>query len=285
MTTTTPHKGRVLIIAGSDSGGGAGIQADIKTVTALGGYAATAITAITVQDTTGVHDVHPIPDEVVAAQIRVVLEDIGADAIKIGMIGTRGAGEAILKALTPWPDIPLVLDPVMIATSGDALGDAGVAGLIRDVMMKRVTILTPNVMEAESLTGLDIAGEATFEAACRELTALGAKGVMAKGGHLPGDPVPDFYYEGGKVTHIPHPRFETRHTHGTGCTLASAIATGLAQGLTAPEACRRAVAYVAAAIEFAPGFGQGHGPVRHTLRLDEVGNFRPMPVPGQGEGQ
>lgn len=266
---------RVLIIAGSDSGGGAGIQADIKTVTALGAYAATAITAITVQDTEKVHAVHAVPDEVVADQIRVVLNDIGADAIKIGMIGTRGAGEAILKALSPWPDIPLILDPVLVATSGDALGDDSVAALIRDEFLPRTTILTPNVTEAEALTGLVIHDTDGFAVACAKLADMGATGIMAKAGHLTGDPVEDFYFEAGVRTVFSHPRFVTRNTHGTGCSLASAIAAGVAQGMSGPEACRRAVAYVAAAIKHAPGLGKGHGPINHAMIEGEDGTFRP----------
>lgn len=269
-------KGRILIIAGSDSGGGAGIQADIKSVIALGGYAATAVTAITVQDTTGVDDVHPIPVETVTGQICVVLDDIGADVIKIGMIGTRAVGEAILSALEPYKDIPILLDPVLVATSGDALGDDSVAALIRDEFLPRTAMLTPNVPEAELLSGVTISSPAEFEMACATLTSFGAKGVMAKAGHLEGNPVKDFYYEGGTVTHFLHPRQETRHTHGTGCTLASAIATGLAQGLAPVEACRRAVAYVGAAIQFAPGLGKGHGPLNHALAEQPDGSFRPI---------
>lgn len=275
MTKSKTHKGRVLIIAGSDSGGGAGIQADIKTVTALGGYAATAITAVTVQDTLGVHGVHPIPQETIAQQIRVVLEDIGADAIKIGMIGTRESGETILEALAPYTHIPLVLDPVLVATSGHALGDDRVAELIEDLFLARADILTPNVLEAEALSGEDIASAADFEAACARLAEKGARGIMAKAGHLTGDPVTDFYYEAGETHYYLHPRIDSRHTHGTGCTLASAIAAGLAQGMDAPEACRRAVTYVVAAIEHAPGFGKGHGPLNHALCEMPDGQFIP----------
>lgn len=266
---------RVLIIAGSDPSGGAGVQADIKTVTALGGYAASAITALTLQDTTGVYGVLPTPPEAITAQIKRVLHDIGADAIKIGMIGSRAAGEAILTGLAPWPDIPVVLDPVLVATSGDALGDDDVAGLIKTKLLPRAQIVTPNVPEAERLTKQNIASPEDFAKACAVLEAFGARGVMAKAGHLDDDPVPDFFYSRGSVYPFPHPRVETRHTHGTGCTLASAIATGLAQGMSAPDSCRRAVAYVAAAIKHAPGLGAGHGPLCHALR--QVGDgFRPI---------
>ena len=267
--------GRVLIIAGSDSGGGAGIQADIKTVTALGAYAATAITAITVQDTEKVHAVHPVPDDVIASQIRVVLEDIGADAIKIGMIGTRSAGEAILAALEAFPDIPLILDPVLVATSGDALGDDSVADLIRASFLPRTRVLTPNVPEAEILSGHKIDGTASFEVAARRLTDFGADGVMAKAGHMTGDQVTDFYYEDGWVFPFRHARQDSTNTHGTGCSLASAIAAGMAQGMSAQEACRRAVAYVSAGIAHAPGLGKGHGPLNHALR-EKDDSFAPL---------
>lgn len=266
---------RVLIIAGSDPSGGAGIQADIKTVTALGGYAATAITALTIQDTTGVYGVVPTPPEAITAQISRVLKDIGADAIKIGMIGTKEAGQAILEGLAPWPDIPLVLDPVLVATSGDALGDDDVLKLIKKELLPRATVITPNVPEAERLTKQKITHTEGFMNACAILEAWGALGVMAKAGHFDLDPVPDFYYENGAAFPMPHPRVHTRHTHGTGCTLASAIATGIAQGVTAKEACRRAVRYVAAAIEYAPGLGAGHGPLHHALK-EVNGQFVPI---------
>ncbi|NNU17333.1 bifunctional hydroxymethylpyrimidine kinase/phosphomethylpyrimidine kinase [Parvularcula sp. ZS-1/3] len=254
-------KGRVLIIAGSDSGGGAGIQADIKTVTALGGYAATAVTAITVQDTKGVHAVHPVPDEIIREQIRVVLEDIGADCIKIGMIGSAGSGRAILNALKPWPDIPLVLDPVLVATSGDSLGDSDVAELLRTEFLGRASVVTPNLPELEALTGQNAMQDPV--GAARSLIGMGAKAVLAKGGHGEGDLLLDQLVTAEQVYRYENPRIETRHTHGTGCSLASALATGIAQGLTLPEACERAVAAVHAAIAAAPGLGQGHGPIGH----------------------
>lgn len=268
-------RGRVLIIAGSDSGGGAGIQADIKTVTALGGYAATVLTAVTVQDTQKVHAVHALPDQVVGGQVRVVLEDIGADAIKVGMIGARKTGEVILNTLESFADIPLVLDPVLVATSGDQLGDESVVTLLREEFLARASLITPNVPELEVLTGHKICSSGELEFAAHQLCEMGAQSVMAKAGHLSGDIVRDIYVEGGWVTPIEHPRQKTPHTHGTGCTLASAIATGLAQGLNGREACRRAVKYVSAAIRHAPGLGKGHGPLNHALK--EVDNaFHPI---------
>lgn len=270
--------GRVLIIAGSDCGGGAGIQADIKTVTALGGYAATAITALTVQDTKRVYSVLPTPPEIIRQQIECVLEDIGADCVKVGMIGSVEAGRAILAALAPY-DLPLVLDPVLVATSGDRLGGDGVAALIRDEMIGKSTILTPNAPEAAQLSGQPVESRADFEAACAVLAergaGMGVTGIMAKAGHLAGAQVEDFYYEGGTAHPLPHPRLDSTSTHGTGCTLAAAIAVSLAQGMDPAAACRRAVDYVTAAIQFAPGLGAGHGPLNHALTL-RAGRFSPI---------
>nr|WP_246408850.1 bifunctional hydroxymethylpyrimidine kinase/phosphomethylpyrimidine kinase [Parvularcula dongshanensis] len=253
-----------MIVAGSDSGGGAGIQADIKTCTALGAYAATAVTAITVQDTRAVHAVHPVPPDVIAAQIRVVLDDIGADCIKIGMIGSAGAGEAILSAL---PDgVPVVLDPVLVATSGDALGDGEVAALIRDRLIPRSAVVTPNLPELAALSGLTVDDEPAMRRAAQALLASGAGAVLAKGGHMDGDEVVDLLLGQSDETAIRHPRLASNDTHGTGCTLASALAASVAQGLPLETAARRAVAYTAAAIEHAPGLGRGHGPLNHALR-------------------
>ncbi|MEO1656160.1 MAG: bifunctional hydroxymethylpyrimidine kinase/phosphomethylpyrimidine kinase [Pseudomonadota bacterium] len=269
-------KGRVLIIAGSDSGGGAGIQADIKTVTALGGFAATAVTAITVQDTTGVHAVEPVSDAVVRQQIDVVLEDIGADCIKIGMIGGRRAGEVIADTLRRHAGIPVVLDPVLVATSGDALGDGSVASLIRDDLLSRATVITPNVPEMEVLTGIQVLSEQDLVEGGKALIAAGAQAVLAKGGHLEGATLIDYLITDQDVRAFSHDRLDTRHTHGTGCTLASAVATGLAQGMALEQATERAVRYVEAAIRYAPGFGAGHGPLRHALTDDGAGGFKPI---------
>ena len=255
---------RVLIVAGSDSGGGAGIQADIKTCAALGTYAATAITAVTVQDTRTVHAVHAVPPEVIAAQMDVVLNDIGADVVKLGMIGSEAAGAAILDALPG--DVPLVLDPVLVATSGDALGDGAVAALIRERLVPRAAVVTPNAPELAALTGLAVRDTDGMRRAAEALLARGAGAVLAKGGHLPGGRVTDLLVTASGALRIVHPRLDSRSTHGTGCTLASAVAAGLAQGLPLEAAARRAVSYVAAAIRHAPGLGQGHGPLNHALR-------------------
>ncbi|HEX3917475.1 MAG TPA: bifunctional hydroxymethylpyrimidine kinase/phosphomethylpyrimidine kinase [Caulobacteraceae bacterium] len=256
-------KGRVLIIAGSDSGGGAGIQADIKTVTALGGYAATAVTAITVQDTLGVHGVHPIPPDVIAAQIRVVLADIGADAIKTGMLGDAAAVEAVLEALADWPDIPLVVDPVMVAKGGASLIQPDALAPLRR-LIERAALVTPNAPEAEALTGLPVATTDDLRRAGEALLTSGVRAVLMKGGHVAGESVVDLLMTPAGETALEGPRIATRHTHGTGCTLASACAAGLAQGLPLEHAVARAWAYTAEAIRRAPGFGAGAGPLDHA---------------------
>ena len=263
MNATSP--GRVLIVAGSDSGGGAGIQADIKTVTALGGYAMTAITALTAQNTQGVHGIHEVPPEFVAEQMRVVLEDIGADCIKTGMLHRPDVIEAICDVLEDVaPDVPVVVDPVMVAKGGAALLADDAMDAMKRRMIPRAAVLTPNVPEAEALTGIEIrdvdgAGEAAIA-----LSKLGPEAVLMKGGHLAGERLVDVLVEGGSVTAlIEGERIDTRHTHGTGCTLASAIATGIAQGMATRDAVKRARAYVADAIASAPGLGSGHGPLNH----------------------
>ncbi|WP_341897756.1 bifunctional hydroxymethylpyrimidine kinase/phosphomethylpyrimidine kinase [Ferrovibrio terrae] len=264
--TAAQKRGRVLIIAGSDSGGGAGIQADIKTVTALGGYASTAITALTAQDTRTVHDIHEVPAAFIALQLRVVLQDIGADAIKTGMLHRADIIDAVVDALDQYaPDIPLVVDPVMVAKGGASLLQPSAAEALRKRLIPRATVITPNLPEAEVLSGVKIAGEADMPAAAERLLHLGARAVLLKGGHLPGDHLVDLLRlatGGGEA--FTGTRIDTTSTHGTGCTLASAIATGLAFGLSLRDAVAQARAYVRKAIETAPGFGHGHGPLNHA---------------------
>ncbi len=240
---------RALIIAGSDSSGGAGIQADAKAVTLLGGYAMTAITATTAQNTLGVTDIHPIPPAHIAAQIEACLSDIGADVIKIGMLHSAEVIETIAACLPE--DIPLVLDPVMVATSGSRLLEANAMEALKTRLIPRATLLTPNLPEAELLGGAD----------GQSLLALGAKAVLLKGGHGAKDTLVDRLYTAGKTKEWSHKRLDTPHTHGTGCTLASAIATLLAQGHGLESACGRAIAFVQAGIKAAPGLGKGHGPL------------------------
>lgn len=258
---------RVLIIAGSDSGGGAGVQADIKTVTVLGGYAATAITAVTVQNTLGVSGVHPIPPEVVEAQARAVLDDIGADAIKTGMLGDAAMVRRVAEILAERPQIPAVVDPVMIAKGGAALLGDDALDTLRTQLAPRAALLTPNAPEAEALTGLPVDSVDAMRRASEALLRMGAQAVLMKGGHVPGERVTDLLATPQGETLFEAPRLETRHTHGTGCTLASACATGLAQGEPLVEAVSRAWAYVQEAMARAPGLGQGHGPLDHGWPL------------------
>jgi hydroxymethylpyrimidine/phosphomethylpyrimidine kinase len=262
-------RGRVLAVAGSDSGGGAGIQADIKTITALGGFAATAVTALTAQDTRAVHAVLPVPAAFVVAQMRAVLDDLGADAVKTGMLGDAAIVAAVcdvLEAEAQRP--PLVVDPVMAATAGRRLLDGPALAVLKRRLLPLAALLTPNVPEAEALTGLAIADEAGMWRAAEALLTLGVPAVLLKGGHLQGEDVTDLLATEHGITPFRAPRIKSRHTHGTGCTLASAIATGLAQGMALAEAVARARAYVRAAIAAAPGFGAGHGPLGHTVTLD-----------------
>lgn len=254
--------GRVLIIAGSDSGGGAGIQADIKTVTMLGGYAATAITAVTAQNTLGVTAIHPIPLAIIAAQARAVLSDIGADAIKTGMLGDAATVELVAQLLDE-AKVASVIDPVMIAKGGAALLAEPALAALRTLLIPRATLLTPNAPEAEALTGIACATTDDLRRAGEALLTAGAGAVLMKGGHIVGDQVIDLLITPTGETIFTGQRIDTRHTHGTGCTLASACATGLAQGSALDQAVARAWGYVAEAIRRAPGLGAGHGPLDH----------------------
>jgi hydroxymethylpyrimidine/phosphomethylpyrimidine kinase len=258
---------RILVIAGSDSGGGAGIQADIKTITMLGGHAMTAITAITAQNTVAVTAVHPVPVEMVLAQIDAVISDIGVDAIKIGMIGSARILDAVAERLEGLRRVPVVLDPVMTATSGSALADREtVGGLAR--LLDLATVVTPNVPELEALTGRKVQGEAAMIAAARMLAELHGCAVMAKGGHLSGSHVVDVLVEAvGVVERWQDAWIKTRHNHGTGCTLASGIAAGIGGGLSLVEAASWARSYLRAALEAGPGLGAGHGPIGHALGI------------------
>ncbi len=255
---------RVLIVAGSDSGGGAGIQADIKTVTALGGYAMTAVTALTAQNTKGVFGVVGVAPAFIQQQMRVVLEDIGADALKTGMLHDAPVIEAVCEVLeTLGPEVPVVVDPVMVAQSGDALLEASAVETLKTRLAPRATLLTPNAPEAERLLGRDIADVSGMVEAAYDLLDLGPAAVLLKGGHLGGEVVTDVLATRDGHEAFENPRLKTRHTHGTGCTLASAIATGLAQGMALRAAVARARAYLQEALRRAPGLGQGHGPVDH----------------------
>jgi len=261
--------GRVLVIAGSDSGGGAGIQADIKAITALSAFAATALTALTAQNTTGVFGVHPVPPAFIRQQIQVVMEDIGADVLKTGMLGDTATIEAVCDALGAFAlGVPLVLDPVMVAKGGHHLLATEAVATLRRRLLPLAAVITPNLPEAEALSGLSITSPADMRVAASALLALGVPAVLLKGGHLPGDILVDMLATADGIEEFVSARIVTRHTHGTGCTMASAVAAGLAQRLSLRDAVIRARAYVRAAIAAAPGFGVGHGPLDHAVTVD-----------------
>jgi hydroxymethylpyrimidine/phosphomethylpyrimidine kinase len=242
---------RILTIAGSDSGGGAGIQADIKTITMLGGHAMTAITAITAQNTLGVTQILHVSAQMVLAQIDVCISDIGVDAVKIGMLGSPEVAEAVAERLAGI-GVPIVLDPVMVASSGAALADAATVAAL-DRLMRIATLVTPNLPELDALGGLPMLID-------KGLT------VLVKGGHGEGDEIVDrLVGPEGEIAAWTGRRIDTRHTHGTGCTLASAIAVGLGAGLSLTAAIERARDFVRAALIAAPGLGQGHGPMGQGL--------------------
>lgn len=260
----------VLTIAGSDCSGGAGIQADIKTISALGAYAASAITAITVQDTCGVTGIHPVPAAFIAGQVEAVMTDLHPQAVKIGMIGGAEAACAVADALLRHRPPFVVLDPVMVSTSGRRLMDDGALQTLCQRLVPASTLLTPNLKEAEALTGLRIQTPQDMERAARDLLRLGGEAVLLKGGHLEGDEMCDVLLTASCPTPYIYtaPRIDSPNTHGTGCTLSSAIATFLALGHDLPEAVGRAKTYVHQAIEAGKDIhtGHGHGPLNHLFR-------------------
>jgi len=262
-------KGRVLIVAGSDSGGGAGIQADIKAVTALNGFAMTAVTALTAQNSRGVHGIYPVDTDFVAQQMRVVLEDLGADCIKTGMLHSTEVIETVAEVLADAADtVPLVADPVMVAKGGAKLLDDGAHAALVALLLPRATVLTPNAPEAAALTGIDVEDEVGQHRAGEALLKLGVGAALVKGGHVPGAVVVDLLVTPEGTVRFVDARIDSTSTHGTGCTLASAIAAGIAQGLGLEAAVARARRYVRAAILSAPGFGTGHGPLNHAVTVD-----------------
>ncbi len=259
--------GRVLVVAGSDSGGGAGLQADVKTIAMFGGHAATAVTAVTVQNSLGVHSVFAVPPDVVQAQGLAVLEDIGTDAVKIGMLGGAEMVRVAAELIDAAGDAPAVIDPVMTAKGGASLAsDAAVRALL-DLLVGRAAVLTPNAPEAEVLTGTPVQTADDLRRAGELLLEAGARAVLMKGGHLPGPRVVDVLMTPSGETRFESGRIDSRHTHGTGCSLASAIAAQLARGVALETAVERARDYVRGAILHAPGFGAGHGPLDHGWRL------------------
>ena len=258
-------KGRVLICAGSDSGGGAGIQADIKTVTALGGFATTAITALTAQNTMGVSSIIEVPINFLLEQIRVVLSDLGADCIKTGMLHNVQVIEAVSEAIEKDGGKKyLVVDPVMVAKGGHELLELSALHALKSHMIVRADLLTPNIPEAELLTGLEISDIDTMRRAAYAILEMGSKAVLLKGGHLKDETLTDILVTKDAEKTYSGPRLLTKHTHGTGCSMASAVATGIAQGDTLEMAVQRAKAYVFTAIKTAPQFGKGHGPLNHA---------------------
>jgi hydroxymethylpyrimidine/phosphomethylpyrimidine kinase len=261
-------RGRVLIIAGSDSGGGAGIQADIKTVTMLDGFAATAVTALTAQNSLGVFGILPVPPDFIRQQIEVVLDDIGADAIKTGMLHDTAVIETVAATLTDRaPRTPLVLDPVMVAKGGAPLIEPAAIEALKRLLVPRAAVLTPNLPEAEILSGSSLENLEAMHQAADALLMLGCRAVLLKGGHLAGDTVHDVLATETGHRVWSHARIDSRHTHGTGCTLASAIAARLAQGVPVETAVEQAREYVRRAIAAAPGLGGGHGPLDHAHPL------------------
>ncbi|MFB4204947.1 Hydroxymethylpyrimidine/phosphomethylpyrimidine kinase [wastewater metagenome] len=261
---------RVLIVAGSDSGGGAGIQADIKAVTALRGYAMTAITALTAQNTLGVQDVFPIPSAFIAEQMRSVLGDIGADCIKTGMLHDAPVIETVAEMLESMaPAVPLVVDPVMVAQSGDRLLQTAAVEALRTRLVPRASLVTPNIPEAEVLLERRIHDEADQIAAAEALLALGCGAVLVKGGHAAGETITDVLATPTGTECLRQPRIATECTHGTGCTLASAIAAGVARGMDLAAAVARARRYLQRALVTATPLGGGHGPVNHIHTVSE----------------
>lgn len=267
-------EGRVLIVAGSDSGGGAGIQGDVKTVTCLGSYAATAITALTAQNTRGVYGVLAVEPAFVARQIEVVLDDLGADCVKTGMLLSAPIIDAVARTLERRAvGIPIVVDPVMIATSGAALLEPDAQAMLKLRLLPMASLLTPNAPEAEALTGMPIRDVEDLPRAADALLGLGAGAVLVKGGHLPGERVFDLLRTAdGFERWFEGPRIASRSTHGTGCALASGIAAGLARGLRLEDAVSRARHYVVEAIRRAPDLGTGAGPLNHAHPAEPTAN-------------
>jgi hydroxymethylpyrimidine/phosphomethylpyrimidine kinase len=253
---------RVLTVAGSDSGGGAGIQADLKTMFALGVHGMSAVTAVTAQSSVGVHGIWPVPTDGVRAQIRAVVDDIGVDAVKVGMLATPEVADAVADELAG-VGVPIVVDPVCTSTHGDELLAAAAVDVLRERILPMATVVTPNLAEVAVLTGLVVHGPEDLEAAARAVYGLGPRWALVKGGHLDGDAV-DLLWDGTTARSYSAPRLANRHTHGTGCTLSAAIASRLAYGDDVPHAVQRAKDFVTDAIRAGFPLGAGVGPVDHA---------------------
>lgn len=260
---------RVLTIAGSDSGGGAGIQADIKTISAMGCYATSAITAVTIQNTLGVQGVCPVPDEILSGQIDAVLSDIGADAIKIGMLHSSDFVRIVAEKIKQYSIKNIVLDPVMVSTSGHRLIEESAVEVIKNTLLPLVRVLTPNVPEAEILIGRPINGECDFHYVVKELATKYNVSVLLKAGHLSGDTLTDYFYniENKSFILLPSARVNTKNTHGTGCSLSSALASAIASGNDLTTSAIIAKKYIEQAIISGAGYklGNGYGPVNHSF--------------------
>jgi hydroxymethylpyrimidine kinase/phosphomethylpyrimidine kinase/thiamine-phosphate diphosphorylase len=259
--TASMPRGTILTIAGSDSGGGAGIQADLKTITLLGSYGMSAITALTAQNSTGVSGIHPCPADFVTEQINAVLSDFGTDIIKTGMLFSAEIVRIVAGHLAT-SNIPAVIDPVMIAKGGAALLKPEAVQCLKDEIIPNAFLLTPNLPEAEALVGFAVRNETDMEKAAIRLQEMGARYVLIKGGHLETTAV-DLLLTDGDLHRFRSERFATRHTHGTGCSYAAAIASFLAQGEPIEQAVGRAKQFISEAIRTAPGLGKGHGPINH----------------------
>lgn len=257
---------RALTIAGSDSGGGAGIQADLKTFTALQVYGMSALTAITAQNTVGVQGVHVLPPDFVALQLRSVLSDIGADAAKTGMLATKEIVAVVAQIVREFKLQRLVVDPVMVSATGHRLLDEDAVGAVKGLLLPLAMVVTPNLDEAAILWGEKVDDLTGMKEAAKAIQALGPRYVLVKGGHLPGDRVFDVLYDGKRFDVRDAPKIPTENTHGSGCTLSAAIAAGLAKGHDAKEAVEGAQRYVHAAIRSAVQLGQGKGPLNHLAK-------------------
>jgi len=267
-------KSIVLIIAGSDSSGGAGIQADIKTVTALGSYAMTAITAITAQNTTGVKSIVPIPTKEIFNQITFTIKDIKPDAIKIGMLHSNKVIESVIQSLKIANIKNIVLDPVMVAKGGTKLIDDKAIKMLRDRLIKRVMLITPNIPEAEILTNTFIRSKEDMIFAAHKLIEMGASNVLIKGGHLTSKIVQDIFVSKSDIKIFNNKRYKTKNTHGTGCTLSSAITTFLSCGKPIKKSCELGINYVNSGIRTNPKYGKGHGPINHLNSINLERKFR-----------
>ena len=267
-------KSIVLIIAGSDSSGGAGIQADIKTVTALGSYAMTAITAITAQNTTGVKSIVPIPTKEIFNQITFTIKDIKPDAIKIGMLHSNKVIESVIRSLKIANIKNIVLDPVMVAKGGTKLIDDKAIKILKDRLIKRVTLITPNIPEAEILTNTFIRSKEDMIFAAHKLIEMGASNVLIKGGHLTSKIVQDIFVSKSDIKIFNNKRYKTKNTHGTGCTLSSAITTFLSCGKPIKKSCELGINYVNSGIRTNPKYGKGHGPINHLNSINLERKFR-----------